>query len=99
MPYDGEDRRDPERLSLPKWFTPVVTALIIGVSGVMYQAHNSIIINTGKIDYMKQEVQELRDENRQNKAEISLLKEKHEKYYDETLEGVNELLARKRRRE
>lgn len=96
MAYEGPDRRDPERLSFPKWVTPVVTALIIGVGGVMYTSHNNIISQARDIAHHQKALQDLRDENRQLRADFERQKEKSEQFHDDLLTGVNELLVRQR---
>jgi len=99
MTYEGEDRRDPERFVFPKWFMPVVTGTILALGGIAYTAHNQIIVHTQLIDYLQKSVHELREENRDLRAEFERQKEKNVRSNLELLEGIDELLMRKRRRD
>ena len=95
---DEEKDDDPLRFKFPKWFGPVLGTGVVVVGGMIANNHNTSIKAERDIAYLVKAVDEIREDQKRNRADIDKLQETSVTVQKKLLEGVDELIERERRK-
>lgn len=95
---DEEKDDDPLRFRFPKWFGPVLGTGVVVIGGMIANNHNSSIKSERDIAYISKAVDEIREAQKRNRADIDKLQETSATVQKRLLEGVDELIDRERKK-
>ena len=94
----AEDRRKPERFKFPTWSIPIGWTWRIVGGAMIYDNHDTNIALRKDMAYVLRHMDDIKEERKKLRADIDQLYETRESTQQEILQGINELIAQRKKK-